>query len=66
VRSDGKSKRGSDDRVDIRGKLGTAGRYIEHLTFVAAGVAVERYPGTMVALFSQSSQLQQSPQHPQP
>jgi hypothetical protein len=51
VRRDGKSKRGSYDRVDIRGKFGAAGRYIKHLTFMAADVVVERYPGIVVALF---------------
>jgi hypothetical protein len=51
MRRDGKSERGSDDRIDIRGKFGAAGGYIKHLTFIAADVVVESYPGAMVALF---------------
>jgi hypothetical protein len=37
--------------MDVCGEFGAAGGYIKHLTFVAADIVVERYPGTMVALF---------------
>jgi hypothetical protein len=65
VRRDRKSKRGSNDRIDIRGKFGAAGGYIKHLAFVAANVVVERYPGTMLALFPCSDERLSPPGFPQ-